>query len=577
MRSNINRTIKLFEFTVRRYSVLSLFIILSIFSTQIFPTNNDSYNPEYWHNQKDQPVSSGDQLRFDEIRKEDDKQFAPRSTGIPYLDAAINVALLAYCASTQGRDRRLENNKEAEAAWLRRAGIPCPDPQQQYTPPPQKPQPKPEPQLPPMTPQQREIHQRFEQDFPEYVRQNNELRDWCLQHFEQIELFDRFKWRGVPTNDPGFPREYHSQLPSDLSNHLREYGVDPDNWSNVCYNNIQCYVHADSMRLLRRTMHPFKSDFLNDCRGDIVQTLDAGRAFNAQGYCSKAGRVNDFCAVLMDYGEATLGGAASGICEALNYAWEHKGALVIGGAAAIAIAGYPAVATALTTAVVVANVAPICWEIGQGLGEWICEDKIALDERLNRNLGPFFDKKAEIDAGTRGLKDCVRDVAQSGGLIGAEILLTRGAGTIIQKAAKHAGKVIKKIGKPGKERYQMVTPDGHVVDVVDDATKAQHRLKSANSKIDTEKNIPQATRTIEKAAKKFTTKEATEMAEKLGFKKTNYFSHGQPIFKKGSKYITIDMDQHNGGVWKMADSVENLSRKSTRLGTYDEFLNRIGD
>ncbi|MFD1177720.1 toxin C-terminal domain-containing protein [Paenibacillus puldeungensis] len=74
-----------------------------------------------------------------------------------------------------------------------------------------------------------------------------------------------------------------------------------------------------------------------------------------------------------------------------------------------------------------------------------------------------------------------------------------------------------------------------------------------------------------------TTKEATAAAKKLGYTKTNFTSHGQPVFKKGNKYITPDVDGHNGGLWKMADSVKNLGSKSTRMGTYDENLTRIGD
>lgn len=70
---------------------------------------------------------------------------------------------------------------------------------------------------------------------------------------------------------------------------------------------------------------------------------------------------------------------------------------------------------------------------------------------------------------------------------------------------------------------------------------------------------------------------AAELAKRMGFKKTNYRSHGQTVFQKGNKFITRDADSHNGGFWKMADSVENLARKQTRLGTYDKFLNRIGD
>lgn len=38
-----------------------------------------------------------------------------------------------------------------------------------------------------------------------------------------------------------------------------------------------------------------------------------------------------------------------------------------------------------------------------------------------------------------------------------------------------------------------------------------------------------------------------------------------------------DFDKPNGGAWKMADSPEKLRDKSTRNGTYDENLKRIGD
>ena len=72
-------------------------------------------------------------------------------------------------------------------------------------------------------------------------------------------------------------------------------------------------------------------------------------------------------------------------------------------------------------------------------------------------------------------------------------------------------------------------------------------------------------------------KETAKIAEELGFRKTNYQSHGQTVFQKLNRFISRDMDVHNGGFWKMADSVKNLARKQTRLGTYDKFLNRIGD
>ncbi|WP_375740548.1 toxin C-terminal domain-containing protein [Pseudomonas boanensis] len=75
-----------------------------------------------------------------------------------------------------------------------------------------------------------------------------------------------------------------------------------------------------------------------------------------------------------------------------------------------------------------------------------------------------------------------------------------------------------------------------------------------------------------------TTKEAKQAAEKLGFKKINETVHnGQAVFKRGKEFITRDLDGHNGGAWKMAESVNALGNRETRSGTFDENLNRIGD
>jgi hypothetical protein len=68
-----------------------------------------------------------------------------------------------------------------------------------------------------------------------------------------------------------------------------------------------------------------------------------------------------------------------------------------------------------------------------------------------------------------------------------------------------------------------------------------------------------------------------KIAGSLGFsrrippQKAPFDSHGQQIFYDGKKYITRDIDAHNGGVWKMFD------RKGRRLGTFDKNLNKIGD
>lgn len=74
-----------------------------------------------------------------------------------------------------------------------------------------------------------------------------------------------------------------------------------------------------------------------------------------------------------------------------------------------------------------------------------------------------------------------------------------------------------------------------------------------------------------------TTKEATQAADELGFRKVNETSHGQAVYTDGKIFITRDVDGHNGGAWKGADSVKALSSKDTRAGTFDVNLQRIGD
>ncbi len=79
---------------------------------------------------------------------------------------------------------------------------------------------------------------------------------------------------------------------------------------------------------------------------------------------------------------------------------------------------------------------------------------------------------------------------------------------------------------------------------------------------------------------RMTTKQATLAAAELGYVKVQgCFVNGQAVFynKKNKTFISPDVDSHNGGVWKMADSIAELGRKNTRSGTYDKDLNRIGD
>ncbi len=62
-----------------------------------------------------------------------------------------------------------------------------------------------------------------------------------------------------------------------------------------------------------------------------------------------------------------------------------------------------------------------------------------------------------------------------------------------------------------------------------------------------------------------------------GFKRVRQKGVKGKVYTNGSTYISPDLDGHKGGIWKGADSIKNLGKKETRLGTYDENLRRIGD
>jgi hypothetical protein len=72
-----------------------------------------------------------------------------------------------------------------------------------------------------------------------------------------------------------------------------------------------------------------------------------------------------------------------------------------------------------------------------------------------------------------------------------------------------------------------------------------------------------------------TKKEAKSLAQDMGYKEVKdppFKSHGQPVFKKGTQYISPDRDIHKGGSWKVFDS------KGNRIGTYNDNLSiKVGN
>lgn len=70
-----------------------------------------------------------------------------------------------------------------------------------------------------------------------------------------------------------------------------------------------------------------------------------------------------------------------------------------------------------------------------------------------------------------------------------------------------------------------------------------------------------------------TNSQAGDMAGRLGYRPTNYFSKGQRVFTNGKSYITQDIDSHSGSLWKTARKPDGFGN---RMGTYDYDLNYIG-
>ncbi|GEM_PF-5135030 len=73
--------------------------------------------------------------------------------------------------------------------------------------------------------------------------------------------------------------------------------------------------------------------------------------------------------------------------------------------------------------------------------------------------------------------------------------------------------------------------------------------------------------------KNLTNSTLIKIAYNLGYKKVKgEYCHGQLIFKKGRNYISYDIDNHNGGFWKKAKTINKLKSKETRTGTYNKYI-----
>jgi hypothetical protein len=75
---------------------------------------------------------------------------------------------------------------------------------------------------------------------------------------------------------------------------------------------------------------------------------------------------------------------------------------------------------------------------------------------------------------------------------------------------------------------------------------------------------------------RLTNAQATDLANYLGYRDTGRILRGQKVFTNGRTFIVQDTTSHNGGAWKIANSIEALNNRRTRTATTDALLNPIG-
>lgn len=349
---------------------------------------------------------------------------------------------------------------------------------------------KPEQKLeaPPEVPQVEEkyliVHEHFRNDLPELQKNNQKLRCWIEKNINPNEVPDRYKTDiSTLSNDVFAVHEFNLQ---ELNDYIKEHNLDPKAWERLYGNEIQRALHRDSIQLLEQSRNPFKS-WLQEYKEDLIKTIDAGRALNELGYCSKATKVNNFCSSLMHYGNVAQEGVVNGaISRTPTNPWAIGATIGVITAAVLV----PGVAEAL----LVYNILQCSYEFGQTLGLLICKDDPRAQKELNEKFEPFKQRFKD----SYGWEDTLYDAAHVTGELGGDIVVAKASKTV----AKCVGKVVDVVSKfPKKPQGEVVatTPDGQKIKVPDES-KNQNTQRTATEKNvgrQIAKEIKQAARTID--------------------------------------------------------------------------------
>jgi len=397
--------------------------------------------------------------------------------------------------------------------------------------------------------------------------QRNELMQKSYEWYELLEIYQeeqlndttrieqRIQTLQTMNNGQVIYTEQSYTLSSSAAQLIEQTDSDPESYKSNYGNQFQQVIHQECIEGIEHlaAMRPFA--FLDPYKQGLAGCFDAAREYNQAGLTSTAATISDFCWTLLDCGLAIAEGAVEGVIGAVKDMAEHPVQTAI-----CAVAGQYVLAYQLSK--VLYNVADI--------GITVLVDIERAAQKWDDYITPITQLIDAIESKQITLRDALKGATYLAVQWKTQERLLNGLGKICTVAKTRALEFAKNNPLTTPQEY-MAMPEGMVFKYVDESIKNDSTRSKNTLKIVSE------TRKKWGAGVQITNKQALEVAQQLGFKKTSFYSHGKSIFQKGNQFITIDADSHNGGFWKMANSVENLLSKKTRLGTYDKNLNRIGD
>jgi hypothetical protein len=389
----------------------------------------------------------------------------------------------------------------------------------------------------------------FKQQFEEYQHKD----EW--QNHQDIVISRNNALKELEIDDQQYTTEY--TLSEQTKAYLDAHHIN-NNLFTICSGNIlQHTIHMEFIAINEKAaFYWHQKTFLKSNKKvmhSIAHLTDAGIAFNSIENISKAIIIANTCWVLIDCIQAFGEGLIEGTYNTINN-----------------------IIHPISTIKNISNSTAIC---GYYIGKTIIEigklGYIAFisPETAYNKISNWTHNFSMICTGLKEKYQIlkIRDIVKTTTILSLECYaiakISYSFHCLFDSAKKYAHLISKQINTISNNKEILATPEGIIISIADNAIEyIKHNQ--------TEKYTISQIATV---CNKLTTREAIKIAEQLKFKKTNYYSHGQPIFKKGGIYITPDIDTHSGGVWKMASSIENLRNKKTRMGTYDAYLNRIGD